>query len=106
MSSTWARTRLISRTLCEWAAQWGGVYLFRDAAEPAAIVMGDRAALADLNIKTVVGGDQRSSIAQFLKVNDLVPEDGFCGRGCGDIIGRGFERGHAARPARLGSAVL
>lgn len=54
-----------------WTAHLGGVYVFRDVKEPAAIAMGDVAALEDLPIDRIVGGGERSAIAQFLKVNDL-----------------------------------
>jgi hypothetical protein len=54
-----------------WTAHLGGVYLFRNVKSPAAIAMGDLDALGELPIETVVGGEQRSAIAQFLKVNDL-----------------------------------
>ncbi|MCF2870992.1 hypothetical protein L0664_07935 [Octadecabacter sp. G9-8] len=54
-----------------WTAHLGGVYVFRNVKEPAAIAMGDLAVLGDLPIDRVVGADQRSAIAQFLKVNDL-----------------------------------
>lgn len=54
-----------------WSAHFGGVYIFRDVDSPTAIAMTDKAALKDLKIDTVIGGDERSAIAQFLKVNDL-----------------------------------
>ncbi len=54
-----------------WTAHFGGVYLFRDVAEPAAIAMAGAGALDGLRMDAVLGGDQRSAIAQFLKVNDL-----------------------------------
>ena len=54
-----------------WTAHLGGVYLFRDVEEPAAIAMAGKAALGKLPIDMVVQGDERSAIAQFLKVNDL-----------------------------------
>lgn len=54
-----------------WTAHLGGVYVFRDVKAEAAICMGDRDALGDLPIDVVIGADQRSAIAQFLKVNDL-----------------------------------
>lgn len=54
-----------------WTCHFGGLYVFRKVAEPAAIAMGDREALGDMPIATVVGAKERSAIAQFLKVNDL-----------------------------------
>ncbi|WP_375279711.1 DUF6638 family protein [Pseudooctadecabacter sp.] len=54
-----------------WTAHFGGVYLFRDVDAPAAIAMGDADALQGI-AKTVIGGAERSAIAQFLKANDLV----------------------------------
>ena len=54
-----------------WTAHLGGVYVFRNVKEEAAIVMGDIATLGDVPIERVLGTDQRSAIAQFLKVNDL-----------------------------------
>lgn len=54
-----------------WTAHLGGVYVFRDVKSEAAIAMTDKAALGDLPIDVVMGSDQRSAIAQFLKVNEL-----------------------------------
>lgn len=54
-----------------WTAHLGGLYLFRGVDEPAAITMGDKTALGELPIETVLQGDERSAIAQFLKVNNL-----------------------------------
>jgi hypothetical protein len=54
-----------------WTAHLGGLYLFRGVDEPAAITMGDKSGLGDLPIATVLQGDERSAIAQFLKANDL-----------------------------------
>ena len=54
-----------------WTAHLGGLYLFRDVENPAAIAMGDVEGLGTLPIETVVSGGERSAIAQFLKVNDL-----------------------------------
>ena len=54
-----------------WTAHLGGLYIFRDVDEPAAISMGDKKALGKLPIGTVLQADARSAIAQFLKVNDL-----------------------------------
>ena len=54
-----------------WTAHLGGLYLFRGVSEPAAITMGGKSDLGDLPIATVLQGDERSAIAQFLKANDL-----------------------------------
>ncbi|WP_296419998.1 DUF6638 family protein [Pseudooctadecabacter sp.] len=54
-----------------WTAHFGGVYLFRDVDAPAAIAMGDAQAVAGVT-ETVISGANRSAIAQFLKLNDLV----------------------------------
>lgn len=54
-----------------WTAHLGGLYLFRDVKAKAAISMGDKVTLGDLPIDTVISADQRSAIAQYLKVNDL-----------------------------------
>jgi hypothetical protein len=54
-----------------WTAHLGGLYLFRGVPEPAAITMGEKCDLGDLPIATVLQGDERSAIAQFLKSNDL-----------------------------------
>jgi hypothetical protein len=54
-----------------WTAHLGGLYLFRGVPEPAAITMGEKSDLGDLPIATVLQGDERSAIAQFLKANDL-----------------------------------
>ncbi len=54
-----------------WSDHFGGVYVFRTVDAPAAIAMTDKAALAGLVIEDIIGGDERSAIAQFLKVNDL-----------------------------------
>ena len=54
-----------------WTAHLGGLYLFPGVPEPAAITMGEKSLLGDLPIATVLQGDERSAIAQFLKANDL-----------------------------------
>jgi len=54
-----------------WTAHFGGVYLFRDVTDAAAIAMGDADELLELNM-TVIGAQERSAIAQFLRANDLV----------------------------------
>ncbi|WP_281980977.1 DUF6638 family protein [Thalassorhabdomicrobium marinisediminis] len=55
-----------------WTAHLGGLYLFRDVPHPAVITMGDKAALGELPVEAVLGAQDRSAIAQFLSVNDLV----------------------------------
>ncbi|MBU2994371.1 hypothetical protein Q4555_06645 [Octadecabacter sp. 1_MG-2023] len=54
-----------------WTAHLGGFYLFRDVEEPAAITMGDKESLGKLPIEHLLQRNERSAIAQFLKVNDL-----------------------------------
>ncbi len=54
-----------------WTAHLGGLYVFRDVDHKAAIAMGGKDALGDVPIETVLDGNERSAIAQFLKVNDL-----------------------------------
>jgi len=55
-----------------WTAHFGGVYVFRSVAHPAAICMGDRSALGALPIAHVFGAAQRNEIAKFLELNGLV----------------------------------
>ncbi len=55
-----------------WTAHFGGLYIFRDLAHPAAIAMGERAALGKLPIADTFGRDQPNGIATFLELNDLV----------------------------------
>jgi len=54
-----------------WSDHFGGVYVFRDVEDPAAIAIAGADALKGLKIDRIIGGDQTSAIAQFLKVNDL-----------------------------------
>lgn len=54
-----------------WSAHFGGVYVFRDVKSPTAIAMTDKAKLKGLDIDYVMEGREHSTIAQFLKVNDL-----------------------------------
>lgn len=55
-----------------WTAHFGGLYLFRDVAHPAAISVGPKAALGALPIKYVFDMGDRNQIAKFLEINDLV----------------------------------
>ncbi|EAR52386.1 hypothetical protein OG2516_07912 [Oceanicola granulosus HTCC2516] len=54
-----------------WTAHFGGLYIFRDVAEPAAIAAGDKAALGALPIESVYDLRDRTKIAIFLEVNGL-----------------------------------
>ncbi len=55
-----------------WTAHFGGIYVFRNVAEPAAIVAGDMEKVGQLPIKSVIGLAERSKIAKFMQDNDLV----------------------------------
>ncbi|MDD8021845.1 MAG: hypothetical protein PHX82_01880 [Paracoccaceae bacterium] len=59
-------------TLDFWTGHFGGIYIFRSVAHPAAICMGDRQALGALPIAHVFGVEQRNEIAKFLELNGLV----------------------------------
>ncbi len=54
-----------------WTAHFGGVYVFRSVAHPAAIAAGDRAAMGGLAIKYVFAMAQHNEIAKFLELNGL-----------------------------------
>jgi len=54
-----------------WTAHFGGLYIFRDVAHPAAIAM-DKTTAGSLPIAFTFGPDERNEIAQFLELNDLV----------------------------------
>jgi hypothetical protein len=54
-----------------WTAHFGGVYLFQDVAEPAAILATDKRGFGKLPIGAVMDFTDRTRIAQFLQVNDL-----------------------------------
>lgn len=55
-----------------WTAHFGGVYLFKDAENPAAIALNGKVGLEDLPIKYVFGPSDRNRIAKFFEYNDLV----------------------------------
>ncbi|MGB5067047.1 MAG: DUF6638 family protein [Albidovulum sp.] len=55
-----------------WTAHFGGIYIFRDVAHPAAISTGPREDLGPLPIKYVFDMGDRNQIAKFLEMNDLV----------------------------------
>ncbi len=55
-----------------WTSHFGGVYLFRDVARPAAIARLGAEALGDVPIEAVYDFDDRGRIAAFLNDNDLV----------------------------------
>jgi hypothetical protein len=54
-----------------WTSHFGGVYLFRDVAHPAAILKTDKRGFGTLPIKSVMDMTARSAIARFLQMNDL-----------------------------------
>ncbi len=55
-----------------WTDHFGGIYVFRGVDHPAAIVAGDKAKMDDLPVPHVFDFDDRSAIAKFLELNDLV----------------------------------
>lgn len=55
-----------------WTAHFGGLYIFRDLAQPAAISVGPKEALGALPIRYVFDLGDRNQIAKFLEINDLV----------------------------------
>ena len=55
-----------------WTAHFGGIYIFRGLEHPAAIAAGPKAKLGKLPIAKVLDFTDRSAIAQFLQLNDLV----------------------------------
>lgn len=55
-----------------WTAHFGGLYLFRDVAEPALISMGGQDLPESLPIETVIDGRDTARVAIFLDVNGLV----------------------------------
>lgn len=55
-----------------WTAHFGGLYIFRDVAHPAAIAVQDEGALGRLPIPYLMDFDDRAAIAKFLQLNDLV----------------------------------
>lgn len=55
-----------------WTAHFGGLYLFRGVAHPAAIASTDKAGLGEMPIAHVFDMGDRNQIARFLELNDLV----------------------------------
>ena len=55
-----------------WTKHFGGLYLFRDVENPAAICAGNKDELGKLPIKYVFDFTDRNEIAIFLELNDLV----------------------------------
>ena len=55
-----------------WTSHFGGLYVFRGGEHPAVIGSKDHDALVDLPIKFVFDLTERSAIAKFLKLNDMV----------------------------------
>ncbi len=55
-----------------WTAHFGGLYVFRDVAEPAVISVGPKEPLGVLPIETTLDFADRNGIAAFLEVNELV----------------------------------
>ncbi|WP_456391376.1 DUF6638 family protein [Profundibacter sp.] len=55
-----------------WTKHFGGLYVFRDMENPAAICAGDKAALGKLPITYSFDFNDRNEIAIFLELNDLV----------------------------------
>ncbi len=55
-----------------WTSLFDGLYLFRGLEHPALIASGDKARLGKLPIPKVFDFRDRSAIAQFLQINDLV----------------------------------
>lgn len=67
-----ALTEMSFEQLNFWTAHFGGLYVFRDVAHPAAIAMGDLDGLEGLPIPYVFSREARSAIAKFLQLNGLV----------------------------------
>jgi hypothetical protein len=55
-----------------WTDHFGGLYVFRDVAEPAVIAVGDKDPLGVMPIETTLDFADRNGIAAFLEVNELV----------------------------------
>ncbi len=55
-----------------WTSHFGGLYIFRDLDQPAAIAMQDRAALGRLPIADTFDRSQPNAIATFFELNDMV----------------------------------
>jgi hypothetical protein len=54
-----------------WTSHFGGLYIFRDLENPAAIACAPKEALGALPIRHVFDLEDRNQIAKFLEVNDL-----------------------------------
>lgn len=55
-----------------WADHFGGIYVFRGVPHPAVIASGDTAGLGPLPVPVVMNLADRTAIAKFLSLNDLV----------------------------------
>jgi hypothetical protein len=55
-----------------WTSHFGGMYVFRDVAQPATISVGPKKALGKLPTELVIGFKETSKIAAFLEENQLV----------------------------------
>ncbi len=55
-----------------WTAHFGGIYVFRGVPHPAAIVSGNKGKVGKLPIPYTFDFSERSAIAKFLNLNDLV----------------------------------
>ena len=55
-----------------WTSHFGGLYIFRDVAHPAAIAIGPKDRLGTLPIAYVFDLTDRNMIARFLELNELV----------------------------------
>lgn len=55
-----------------WTAHFDGLYVFRDVDHPAVIAAGDKGGLGRMPIDYVFDFEDRSAIAKFLSLNDLV----------------------------------
>ncbi len=55
-----------------WTDHFGGIYVFRGVEHPAAIVAGNKGKVGKLPIPFVFDFSERSAIAKFLNLNDLV----------------------------------
>ncbi|WP_373635743.1 DUF6638 family protein [Yoonia sp. SS1-5] len=55
-----------------WTDHFGGMYVFRGVEHPAAILAGGKDGVGELPIPYVFDFDDRSAIAKFLELNDLV----------------------------------
>lgn len=54
-----------------WTAHFGGIYVFRGVAHPAAIIRGDKAALKNLPTPFEFDFGERRGIAKFLELNEM-----------------------------------